>query len=72
MFYKFSPWNTRKILFFFCFLGLHMWQMEAPRLGVELELHHMPQHMWDLSCICYLHQSSQQYQIPNAMSQARE
>ena len=23
---------------FFCFLGLHPWHMEVPRLGVELEL----------------------------------
>ena len=23
---------------FVCFLGLHLWNMEVPRLGVELEL----------------------------------
>ena len=23
---------------FFCFLGLHPWHMEVPRLGVELEM----------------------------------
>ena len=26
------------LFFFFCFLGLHLWLMEVPRLGVELEL----------------------------------
>ena len=26
------------IFFFFCFLGPHLWHMEVPRLGVELEL----------------------------------
>ena len=25
------------LFFFFCFLGLHPWYMEVPRLGVELE-----------------------------------
>ena len=29
-------------LFFFFFLGPHMWHMEVPRLGVELELHLRP------------------------------
>ena len=25
-------------IFIFCFLGLHLWHMEVPRLGIELEL----------------------------------
>ena len=30
--------NLKILFFFFFFLGLHPWHMEAPRLGVELEL----------------------------------
>ena len=26
------------MLLFFCFLGLHLWHLEVPRLGVESEL----------------------------------
>ena len=26
------------VYFIFCFLGLHLWHMEVPRLGVKLEL----------------------------------
>ena len=26
------------LFLFFCFLGLHLWHMEVPRLGVEWEL----------------------------------
>ena len=52
--------------FYFCFLGLHMWHVEVPRLGVESELQPPaytagPQ---DPSLICDLHHSSQQCQIP--------
>ena len=33
------------LLLFFFFLWLHMWHMEAPGLGVELELQ-LPQQHW--------------------------
>ena len=55
--------------FFFVFLGLHLRQMEVPRLGVELELqlqaYTIATAPWDVSHVCNLHHSSQQYQIPN-------
>ena len=53
------------VLFYFilfilivCFLGLQVWHMEVPRLGVELELQ-LPAYTTatatqDLSCICNL------------------
>ena len=31
--------NFLFIFFIFCFLGLHLWLMEVPGLGVESELH---------------------------------
>ena len=31
-------WFFKFLGFFFCFLGLHPWHMEVPRLGVESEL----------------------------------
>ena len=46
--------------------------MEVPRLGAELELQ-LPATATatqDLSCICNLHHSSQQCQIPNPLSEA--
>ena len=50
--------------------------MEVPRLGVELELQ-LPAYttdtaMQDPSCVCDLHYSSQQHQIPNPLSEARD
>ena len=55
---------------FFLFLGLHLWQMEVPRLGIESELQLPtyttatarpdPSHIWDL------------YQILNPLSEARD
>ena len=62
--------------FFLCFLGLHLWHMEVPSLGVELELQ-LPAYtsaeaMQDLSCICDLPHSSLQHQILNALSEARD
>ena len=46
----------------FCSLGLHLWHVEVPRLGVKLELH-LPAYatataVWDLSCVCDLYYSS--------------
>ena len=50
------------ISFYFCFLGLHLWHMEGPRLGVKWELqpraYATGTATWDLSCICNLHGSS--------------
>ena len=63
-------------LFFFCFLGPHSWHMEVSRLGVELELQ-LPAYTsatatQDLSLIHNLHRSSQQRQIPDPLSKARD
>jgi len=58
--------------FFFCFLGLHLWQMEIPRLGGQLELQLLATAMQDPSCICNLHHSSQQCQIPDPLSEVRD
>ena len=51
----------------FCFLGLHPWHMEIPRLGVESELQ-LPAYinataMPDPSLLCDLHHSSWQHWI---------
>ena len=50
--------------FFFFFLGLHLWHMEVPRLGVESELqltaYTTATAMPDLSCIWKLHHRSWQ------------
>ena len=61
---------------FFFFLGQHPQHMETPRLGVESELH-LPTYTTatgtqDLSCIFNLHHNSQQRQIPNPLSEARD
>ena len=63
-------------LFPFSFLGLHLQHMEVPRLGVELELQ-LPAYtsgtaMQDPSRVCDLHHSSQQHQILNPLSEARD
>ena len=46
----------------FCFLGLHLWHMEVPRLGIKLELQLLAYAAaaatWDLSHIYGLHCSS--------------
>ena len=62
--------------FFSVFLGLHPGHMEVPKLGVEWELQ-LPVYttttaMKDLSCPCDLHHSSQQLQILNPWSEARD
>ena len=63
-------------LFFFLFLEPHPWYMEVPRLGVELELQLLAcataTAMPDPSRICDLNHRSQQCQIPNPLSQARD
>ena len=66
------------ILFFtyFFFLWPHTRHMEVPGLGVKLELQ-LPAYTTvtakpDLSLICKLHHSSQQHQILNPLSEARD
>ena len=56
----------------FCFLGLHLWHMEVPRLGVESKLQ-LPAYTTttatpDQSSICNLHHSSWQCQIPDPLA----
>ena len=71
--------HKRPTVFFFallCFLGLHPWHREIPRLGVQLELL-LPAYttataMQDLSCICNLHHSSWQCWILNPLNEARD
>ena len=58
------------------FLRWHLWHMEVPRPGVELELQ-LPAYatvtaMQDLSHVCNLHHSSRQHQILNPLSEARD
>ena len=57
------PWSWFFVVsfFFLVFLGLHLWHMEVPRLGVESELQ-LPAYstaiaIRDLSCVCDLHHS---------------
>ena len=62
--------------FFFYCLGPHPGHMEVPRLGFLLELQ-LPAYarataMPDLNCILDLHHSSQQCQILNPLSEARD
>ena len=63
-------------LFFFFFLGQHLQHMEVPRLGLKLELQLLAcataTATWDLSQVCDLHHSSQQCQILNPLSKARD
>ena len=60
----------------FGFLGLHLWHMEVPSLGVELELqlsaHVTTTAMPDPSHIGDLHHSSRQYWILNPLNEARD
>ena len=62
--------------FFFGFLGLHLWNMEAPRLGVKSELR-LPAYAtatstWETKSICNLHHSSGQCWILNPLSKDRD
>ena len=59
----------------FCLSGPKLRHMEVPRLGVQSEVQ-PPAYIratatLDLSLICNLHHSSQQYQILNPLSEAR-
>ena len=68
-------WHTKNFFFFF-FLGPYPWQMEFPRLGVELELQLLAyttaMAMWDPSHICNLHHSSWQDWNLNPLREARD
>ena len=62
--------------FFFHFLGPHLWHMQVPRLGVELELQ-LPTYTTatatpDSSLVCDLHHSSWQRRIFNPLSEVRD
>ena len=64
--------------FFFAFLGLNLWYIEVPGLGVELELplllpaYTTATAMPDMSLVCDLHHSSWQCQILNLLNKARD
>ena len=62
--------------FFFVVPGPHPWHMEVPRLGMESELQMLAYTtattMPDPNRVCSLHHSSQQCQILNLLSEARE
>ena len=60
----------------FFFLEPHLWHMEVPRLGVQLELQ-VPAYttaiaMPDPNLICDLHHSSWQRQILNTLRDTRD
>ena len=62
----------------FCLLGLHLWHMEVPMLGVESEPQlQLPAYTtatatWDLSRVCDIHHSSRQHWILNPLSEGRD
>ena len=64
------------MVFGFFFLGLHLWQMEVPRLGAKSELQLLASTtaiaMPDLSHIYDLHHISRQHHILNLLSKARD
>ena len=68
--------SYRPFYLFFCFLGPHLWHMEAPRLGVKLGYSCWPTPtataMPDLSHIFDLHHSSLKCSILNPLSKARD
>ena len=70
------PGNFFFLFSFFVFLGLHLWNMEVPRVGVESELQ-LPAYatataMWDPNRVCDLHHSSRQHWIFNPLSRGRD
>ena len=70
--------NGDKFFFFLISVGPHLWHMEVPRLGTELELelqllaYAAATATWDLSHICTLHHSSWQCRNLNLLSEARD
>ena len=63
------------ICLFVCFLGLHLWHMEVPRLGIESELQPLAYTTatatHDLCWVCSLHHSLWEHWILNPLSKAR-
>ena len=64
------------LFIYFAFLGLHLWHMAVPRLGVQSGLQ-LPAYttataMQDSNHICGLHHSHWQRQILNPLSEARD
>ena len=69
-------WENYEKMYLFFFLGLHLWQMNVPMLGIEWDLQ-LPAYttataMQDPSHACNQHHSSQQHQILNPLSKARD
>ena len=64
------------LVFIFCLLGLNLWHMKVPKLGVKLELqlaaYASATATQDLSRVCVLHHRSRQLQILNPLSEARD
>ena len=65
-----------KIKILFCFLGPPLGHIEVLRLGIQSKLQ-LPAYTtatatWDPSCICNLYHSSEQCQILNPLSEARD
>ena len=71
-----EPLPPLKLFFFFCLLGPHLWHMEVPKPGAESELQLLAYITTtatrDPSCVCDLRHSSQQRQILNPLSEARD
>jgi len=60
------------IIIYIYFLGLYPQYMEVSRLGVEWELPAYTTATPGPSLVCHLHHSSQQHQILNPLSEARD
>ena len=69
--FKTNPWVIS-----FSFLGLNLWDMEVPGLGVESELQLLAYTLAtatrDLSRIWHLHRSLWSFQTPKLLSEARD
>ena len=64
--YSFTFDLKSSLFFIFCFLGLHLWHMEGPRLPSYTTATAMQ----DPSQVCCLHHSSWQHQIPNTLNES--
>ena len=64
------------VIYFFCFLGPHLWHTEVPRLGGQLELQLLPYTTAtvtpDPSRVCDLQHGLRQHQSLNLLSEARD
>ena len=69
--FSFFFFKTLFIYLFIFFLGLHLWHVEVPGLGVESELQLLAR-ATATATVCNLHHSSQQRQIHNPLSKARD